>query len=404
MQRQVVQPNSASTVAIVRADNARQRVYEAVGLVGGMGRAISPGDTVFVKPNIVYPAPPPATTDVGVIAAVVELLVGAGAREVIVGDSPSSGDRKAYGISSADVMSAGGFDRLRSLGVTLLNLDEDQVVEVGVPGGVICKKLRTYRRLVEADKIISVPVMKTHFLTDVSLSIKCLYGCVAYDQRKAFHRDDIHQKVVDVAKALPPALAVIDGGIAMEGFGPKAGTPVTMDIAIASLDPVAADAIAASVMGYDPMEIDHLRIAQAQQLGIADPYRIETVGLMVSDVRRHFARPDLRCTGIFDNVDVIEGGVCRECRGRTRWSLDEAQRKGLLQRFARVGVVTGVRPRIPLPGEYQCLVVIGSCAADAIALRDLNKQPAIIFDGCPPDLAPRKIAQELENVLKDLGL
>jgi len=392
-----------TTVALTHGDNPKNRVEKAISLLGGMKKFISQGQTVLIKPNLVFPEPPPKTTDPGVIATLVKMVMEAGAGRVLVGESPSSGERKARGLTSREVFEKTGVGQMvKELGGEVLLLDQSDVADVDISSATLYKKAKIYRTFLEADVVISVPVLKTHFLTDVTLGIKNLYGFVAQEHRKLYHRNDINQKLVDLLKLRRPDLTVIDGGLCMEGLGPSAGKPVQMDVIIAGKDVVACDAVGASLMMFDPMQVDHIRMADHDRLGIGRLEDIHVIGEDLMSLKKHFQKPDLRTTGIFKGVEVIEGGVCRECRGRTRWILDELENRGLLAKLIPLTVIVGVKPYIPdlkiLPGN---LMVIGDCA-----LQEFNKQAQKVTDnvflakGCPPASAPRIAPAWAEGVIK----
>ena len=77
----------------------------------------------------------------------------------------------------------------------------------------------------------------------------------------------IHHNIKEFAKRLWPQLVVLDGLVCVEGDGPIDGTPVTMNIAIASTDPVKADGLAARLIGLDPEDIGYLYYLQQEGMG-----------------------------------------------------------------------------------------------------------------------------------------
>ena len=95
-------------------------------------------------------------------------------------------------------------------------------------------------------------------------------------------------------RALNPVLTLIDGITAMEGLGPLGGDPLTMNLITASADPLAVDATTARIMGFDPYEIDHFRIAYQQGVGVMYRNEIDVVGEPIERVRREFRKPDGR--------------------------------------------------------------------------------------------------------------
>lgn len=378
-------------VSIVKDTNIREKTRKSIELIGGMEQFIQKGDTVFVKPNLIYPAPPPLTTHPEVTGAIVEMCFEAGAAKVLVGEGGAPVPKKTDNFSVRETFKVTGTqDIVESLGAEMICLDEEDYVIVEVPDGVIYQQVKLYRSIAECDKRIGVPVLKTHYDTDVSLGIKGWHGVIA-DAEKfwKFHRDDINQKLVDLARVINPILTVIDGTVGMEGLGPLGGTSIDMDLVLASSDTVAVDTVAAQVMGFDPMMVDHIRIGNMQGLGTADMSQIEVIGDSIDSVMKNFKKPDIRLTAIYDNVTVIEGGTCRACKARTRWSLDQLAKQGKLG-DEKTTVIVGVDPFIPDPEKIEGkLVVVGDCAGYfGRSLQRLDKDKCIFVRGCPPIPVP----------------
>jgi uncharacterized protein (DUF362 family) len=143
-------------------------------------------------------------------------------------------------------------------------------------------------RIVTESAIISAAKLKTHMSTKVTLGMKNMFGLLPDKFKGKYHAKGISKVVVDINTVLKPALTLIDGFVGMEGRDPTDGTPVKMDLIIAGKDVVATDATAARVMGFEPMEISHIRRAYAKGLGNID--NIEIVGSKLEDVRQVFKR------------------------------------------------------------------------------------------------------------------
>lgn len=382
-----------STVSVVRSDeDVRAAVRRSVDLLGGIGRFVEPGETVLIKPNLIYPAPPPLTTDPRVTDAVIELVQEAGAGRIIVGEGGAPVPKTMDGFTVLDAFrKTGTLDICERRGVEVVCLDDEGYEVRTVPDGVIYRDVRLFHSIVRADKLISVPVMKTHYDTDVSLGIKCWHGVIAdADKFWKYHRDDINQKLVDLIRALNPVLTLIDGITAMEGLGPLGGDPLTMNLITASADPLAVDATTARIMGFDPYEIDHFRIAYQQGVGVMYRNEIEVVGEPVERVRREFRKPDYHITGVYPNVTVIEGAVCRAERCRTRWALDQLHKLGKLADHDWL-VIVGRDPYLPpAPEEFDGkIVIVGSAACYyARSYRRLPKDKVIWVEGEPPIPVP----------------
>ena len=173
-------------------------------------------------------------------------------------------------------------------GVEHLNLRHvKDKVKIPVPR---CETLGniTVPRIVTESAIVSAAKLKTHMATKVTLGMKNMFGLLPDKFKGKYHMNGISKVIVDINTVIKPALTVIDGFVAMEGRGPSDGDPVKMDLIIAGKDVVATDATAARVMGFDPMEISHIRTAYKKGLGNID--NIEIVGSKLEEVRREFKK------------------------------------------------------------------------------------------------------------------
>jgi uncharacterized protein (DUF362 family) len=291
---------------------------EVIEAIGGMGSVVRPGERVFLKPNLCSaglvrhdPIPTGDCSKPEIIITVAELCLEAGASEVIIGEAGQV-DRFVWrdlrtldGLTNLDaevrrLADAYSADVRR----VCLNADSPGWDAVGSPysglGTIAVSSLVT-----RADRIISVPVIKTHRWTQVTGSIKNLMGVTplgTYDPLGFRMRSGIHgapagleRAFLDIFAALEPDLAVIDASICCEGNGPHVlpdwwGTTVDMRdrlgdwLMLASTDCVAADATATRVIGHDPAEVDQLQMAYRQGLGQVREDRIELVGADLGDL------------------------------------------------------------------------------------------------------------------------
>ncbi len=378
-------------VAIVRAaGTAESAVREAVDLLGGMQTFVRRGDRVIIKPNIAYPYPPPATTDPRVVEAVARLCLEAGAAEVGVGDSTSYTLKRTHGAgpwNNREVLRQTGMDRAAArIGARLRDFDREPWTKVTVAGGIVLKKVEIASAMLEADVVINVPAMKTHFETLVTLGIKNYHGIIPDHYKIQHHKDEINQKLVDLHKAVRTHLTVLDGLVGMEGLGPRLGQAVRLDLILAGADVVAVDAVASEIMGIRADEVETTRLAATQGLGCADLAAIRIAGLPLEAVRRPFARPDLRISGLFPGVLVLEGGPCVHCYGRARIFLETLQKAGLPGNGGVSTLLVGIRPPNPdLEEVGGKAVFVGDCAIEGSShLRYALGARAVCMEGCPP--------------------
>jgi uncharacterized protein (DUF362 family) len=133
--------------------------------------------------------------------------------------------------------------------------------------------------------IIHFPTVKTHGHSITTGAIKNAFGGLLKEVRHYAHKY-IHEVMVDLVmmqkEIHPGVFAVMDGTVAGDGAGPRTMIPRVKNLILAASDSVAIDAIAARLMGFDPLSIPFLRMAHERGLGIADPKQIELVGDDVS--------------------------------------------------------------------------------------------------------------------------
>jgi uncharacterized protein (DUF362 family) len=133
------------------------------------------------------------------------------------------------------------------------------------------------RILLEADVLITLPVLKTHALTYFTGALKNQWGCLPQYDRILYHRY-LDPLLATLHRVLRPKLAVMDGIIGMEGRGPTNGKPRRMDVVLASQDSVALDAAAMRLIGLEPSCARHVVLAAEQGLGCMDAEGLELDG------------------------------------------------------------------------------------------------------------------------------
>jgi uncharacterized protein (DUF362 family) len=139
--------------------------------------------------------------------------------------------------------------------------------------------------------IIHLPTVKTHGHSTTTGAVKNAFGGLLKQVRHYAHKY-IHEVLVDLMimqKELHPNIfCVMDGTVCGDGAGPRTMIPVIKNYILASSDSVAIDAVAAKMMGFDPLEIDYLKICNRIQLGNADMNNIEIIGDDISHVNFGF--------------------------------------------------------------------------------------------------------------------
>jgi len=157
------------------------------------------------------------------------------------------------------------------------------------------------KTLLECDKLINIPVMKTHDIPGVTLIFKNYVGTFmqrAYGQtdnsKMLLHKyagnENVPKGFIDLFSYRPTDYAIVECFWGTEGNGPQWGDDIKLNLVVAGGDPVATEAVAAAVMGFNPRDLDYLYWAAAKGFGIFDMDRIEVVGRSIEEVRHDFVK------------------------------------------------------------------------------------------------------------------
>jgi uncharacterized protein (DUF362 family) len=209
-----------------------------------------------------------ATTNPELLKCVVDLCYEAGAKKVRIADNTINDARRCFALSRAGAIA------------------KESRADLIVPRSSMMKKMKiqgqrlkewpVFVPVIEADKLINLPVAKHHSLTRLTLGMKNWIGAVG-GRRSSLHQD-IHQISVDLARFFKPTITLIDATRILVRNGPSGGS--LSDVAIKnslilSNDPVAADARASLLFGIDPGDIGYIKLAAEQGLGTYDFQKLD---------------------------------------------------------------------------------------------------------------------------------
>jgi uncharacterized protein (DUF362 family) len=256
--------NKMYSAYITEADEKlKERLTKSLEFINWKKR-VKNDSTVFVKPNFTFPYPKKGvTTTPGLVGYLLEIFKDR-TDDVILGES----DLGNHSSTAEEIFKGHGmYEICRDTGTELVNLSKQPstFVEDKIQGKRVKVQLPTL--LLEGiDCFISVPVLKVHAMTTVTLSMKNLWGCHP-DTMRCLQHQNLDYKLTLIAKNVNPKIVVIDGLYGLDRNGPIFGDPVKTNLIITSDNPVVADTLGASIMGFSPKKIKHIRIAEKEGLG-----------------------------------------------------------------------------------------------------------------------------------------
>jgi len=408
----------------VNEENIYEAVEKAVKIIGGIEKFVKSGEKVLIKPNLVSPRPPPVTTDPRVVKAIAIIVKDVGAKPIIGESCSAMTHWWREGMNTRQVMEVLGYVKMaKEIGVEIKPFDENGVfksVKMKVPDGLILKEIEIAEVIQEVDKIIGVPVLKTSMEGGgITGCIKLMHGVVnTFNDRLKWHRTDLWYKLIDEIKPYREkyVLGVMDAIKCMEGDGPIHGSPVDLNLIIAGEDPVAVDAIASKIIGYEypHLEVGPIAIAHTQGIGVGNPDQIEVLGESIEKVKRRFKFAT--CEIIephFPNTIVIDGATCRTCKAWIKFTLYMLKNTEFFDQIKNMGkklyIYTGLNTPIPKElnelekiCEKGLIIVFGECAISTTA-REIYwiltqgsiKDKVLMIHGCPP-FAVSQYASEIK--------
>jgi len=226
------------------------------------------------------------TTDLRIIAVLVELLQGRGFRNIVIGEGTNSGFYR----NQIDVASRLRARRLaEKLGVKFIDLNYCQGRQIAFANH---KKANVAVDCLEADLFINLPKLKMHHEVGVSVCLKNIMGCLVGQENKKKTHHSLARNILHLNSYVKPHLHIVDGLIAMEGNGPSDGLPVRMDTIIAGTDPYFIDMICAEMVEMPYREVTYLKVAE--ELGLITSDHKRALGnLDLGDFRRNLLKPDV---------------------------------------------------------------------------------------------------------------
>lgn len=263
----------------------RQGLEHILKPLGGISAFVKQGQTVLLKPNFVIVMDPSrgGVTHPVLIAEMAKLCLDAGAKKILIGDSPGFGSAR----SVAEKM--GLMPLIAGLPVEVIEFTQVEKRKGNLVNGTF-SALHQSGEVVNADVLINLAKAKSHCQMIVTGATKNLFGCIPGRRKALMHCQVKNDKIrfgrmlVENAHTLKPTINIVDGILAMQGMGPTGGTPYEWGWLLAGEDFIALDRVMANALGYQQTEVPHLISAQELGIGARTLEEIELIGATLTEL------------------------------------------------------------------------------------------------------------------------
>lgn len=256
-------------VVKVEGESPYEITKKAVDALGGMKKFVSKQDIVMVKPNIGWnrTIEQAANTNPEVIKAVVEMVLNAGAKKVIVMDNTCHKPEDTYNRSGIKKAAEGA-------GADVRFADENRTTIFDFKGQSL-KRWPVFKDFLEVDKFINVPILKHHGSAGLTIGMKNLYGILS-GRRGKLHRN-MGMGIADLGHGFKTDLTIVDAYRVLLRNGPTGGRVSDVELkksVIASSNILEADVVAINLFGKEPMSFEFIRAAAEKKMGQTDLTKI----------------------------------------------------------------------------------------------------------------------------------
>jgi uncharacterized protein (DUF362 family) len=272
-------------VSVTKTNNGiKQSVVKAIELIGGIEKYISRTDKIMLKPNLNGTE---GLTNIELVESLIQLLLDFGAKDIIIAES-------TFGNAQITDMcfEKSGYSQLaKKYNIKLINLNKSKIIEIDVKNPLVVDKLKIAKEVFEVDKIINLPVMKVHYATGITLSMKNLKGLLVGNEKKHFHEAGLDKAIVDLNNTIKPALNIVDCTACMERMGPRGGDIVNLNLLLAGRECAEVDYVGCLIMQHTLDDVKYLKM-YIEQNNI-DINAIEVVGENVDSVKYPFKKAQM---------------------------------------------------------------------------------------------------------------
>jgi len=365
-----------SIVAIAKEPTAQDMVEKVFELLGGKENLIKKNSTVVIKPNAGHAAPPETSvnTSPDVLRAVIRTVRSAGAKRVIVAEA------SAIGCDTMNCFEVSGQAAVaQEEGVELLDIKnaEDTLMIPIRDAYSNITKLKVPRVILEAEHVINLPIFKTHASMVFTGALKNIKGVVDDKVHYQMHQQNLPMAMMDVWSVIKCDLSIIDMIRPAGGYGPHTTVPMDLGVIVGSKDPVAADAVACSIVGLGLDKVSYFNAARERGLGTSDPDEIEIRGRSVEEVHKNLWLPYIQGFDSWPEYTFLKENSCSSCQALVALSMEKLKALGEYEKNAGTTIVLGAKKELPEGLDPHKTILCGNCTKK---FRDRGYW----IEGCPP--------------------
>jgi len=244
-------------------EDLKSAVRQAVDGLGGFEGFIKQGEKVLIKPNFNTADPFPASSDPAFIRAVIELVLGLGAGEVIVGDSSTMSQNTRKNMEKLGIFE---LEKI-SLAVKVISFDEGKWIKKAIPDGRYLKSVSVPEILDKVDKVIFLPCLKTHSIAKFTGALKLGVGLMKPMERMMLHAKNTEEKIAEMNLVFKPDLIIMDGRKCFITKGPMNGEMREPNIILAATSRIAIDEEAVKIIkSYPGNDLAAIEVGEIPQI------------------------------------------------------------------------------------------------------------------------------------------
>ena len=388
-----------SKVALVKGENIQENVTKVFDLLGGVENLIHKGSVVMLKPNAGHAEPPETSvcTNPEVIRAVIREIKKAQPKEIVIAEAA------AIGCDTLECFEVSGIKAMADEeGVECYDIKRDKdLVNVAVRDYKSnLDHIKLPRRLMEADHLVNLPILKAHASMVFSGALKNIKGVVQDKVHMQMHQQNLTMSMMDVWSACRADLNIMDAYRAASGYSPHMPVPIESDMILGSKDPVAIDRVACEVTGIDTSGVSYFTVAEEAGLGCYSMDQIEVVGdsiekcfkpmwiPYIGDMSKRWPEYDVRCEG-----------ACSSCQALLAINMEELKAVNEYDKNAGMTIVAGPKNVVPDDIPDEKIVLHGNCTKKYLK----NHPNAYWILGCPPNEPALYLTVQRKETINGMG-